>query len=146
MMDPAQQIMSGTAIPSISKVVIMKNLKSSLSTMAVLTILLAGCPFAMAQTLTPPQSVAQVKSTVEREKLVSDANCVDYHYVGRPFKGVDSVDVVEKHNTACGGDPGTAPRLFTVYVDINDHGMASDKDDPVDGTFKMLPGPDEAKQ
>jgi hypothetical protein len=41
------------------------------------------------------------------------------------------VDVVEVHDAACGGDPQTQPRLFTVRVRKSDGWMTSDVYDSV---------------
>jgi hypothetical protein len=41
------------------------------------------------------------------------------------------VDVVEVHDAACGGDPQTQPRLFTVRVRKSDGRMTSDVYDSV---------------
>ena len=99
------------------------------------------CFSAQQQVLTTAAAIAQVKSTVEKEKLVERPQCVDYVYFDKASPRVVIIKVVEKHNDTCGGAPGVAPRLFSVYVDLVTHEMASDKDDIADGTLKMLPPP-----
>lgn len=59
----------------------------------------------------------RVKQIVEQEKLVSAPQCVDYFLTKNIKPGVDLIDVLEKHNSQCGGDPQTHPRLFSVYID-----------------------------
>lgn len=97
------------------------------------------CFSAQQQVLTTAAAIAQVKSTVEKEKLTDRPQCVDYVYFDKVNPRVVIIKVVEKHNETCGGAPDVAPRLFSVYVDLVSHEMASDKDDMVDGTLKMLP-------
>ncbi len=83
--------------------------------------------------------VNQVKQTVEQEKLVPDSQCIDYFLTRNIKPGVDLVDILEKHDVKCGGDPQTHPRLFSVYVDQKTHRMASDVNDTSgDGELKML--------
>lgn len=91
--------------------------------------------------LSTAAAIAQVKKTVEQEKLVGRLECVDYVYSGKASAYIDIIDVVEKHGGACGGDPGVAPRIFSVYVDLESHQMASDKDNIADGTLSLLPAP-----
>lgn len=91
--------------------------------------------------LSTADAIALVKKTVEQEKLVDRTECVDYFYSGKASAHIDIIKVVEKHGGTCGGDPGVAPRLFSVYVDLQNHQMASDKDDVADGTLSLLPPP-----
>lgn len=99
------------------------------------------CRSSQQKMMTTAEAIAQVKMTVEKEKLVNRPECVDYVYFGKENPIIAIIKVVEKHNDTCGGDPGVAPRLFSVYVDLVNHEMASDKDDIADGTLKMLPAP-----
>lgn len=92
-------------------------------------------------TLTTKDAIALVKQTVEKEKLVDRTACVDYVYSGKASPHIDIIKIVEKHDDTCGGDPGVSPRLFSVYVDLQNHQMASDKDDPAEGTLTLLPSP-----
>ncbi len=48
------------------------------------------------------------------------------------------LDVYQKHNDACPGDPGVAPRLFGVRVDRADGRMWDDAGQA--GAFAALPG------
>lgn len=99
------------------------------------------CFSAQNPSLTTEEALSLVKHTVEAEKLVDKPKCVDYFYSGKDSANIDIIEIVEKHDSDCGGDPGVAPRLFSVYVDLQTHQMASDKDDPVEGTLSMLPAP-----
>jgi hypothetical protein len=49
-------------------------------------------------------------------------------------------DVREKHGAACGGDPATAPRLFTLGLDTLTGAAWSDARSD-DGTMRPLPPP-----
>lgn len=46
------------------------------------------------------------------------------------------IDVREKHDATCGGDPQTAPRLFTLTVAKADGKISVD--DPVSGETRVL--------
>ncbi|WP_055326800.1 hypothetical protein [Ralstonia solanacearum] len=48
----------------------------------------------------------------------------------------NSVEVLENHTPACGGDPATAPRVVTLLIDRNTGALQSDKDSP--GAFTPL--------
>lgn len=82
--------------------------------------------------------VKQVKTTVEKEHLVTDPACTDYLLTKNAEPGLDLVSIVEKHGGRCPGDPQTQPRLFNVLVDQETGQMLSDKDDPVEGTMVPL--------
>lgn len=47
-----------------------------------------------------------------------------------------SVDVLENHTPACGGDPNTAPRVVTLLIDKNTG--AVQRDDPATGEYVPL--------
>jgi len=49
------------------------------------------------------------------------------------------VDVREKHDATCGGDPATAPRLFSVEVNVATGSVSSDATSLV-GEMEPLPG------
>lgn len=88
----------------------------------------------------PP--VAQyVKKILEQKKLLSDPKCTDYVYLPDGEPGIDVVDVVEKHSGSCHGDPQTAPRIFSIYIDQKTHKMESDinPDDRVNSTSAPFP-------
>lgn len=102
------------------------------------TMLLAtGCVSATSAPVTNPV-IKQVKSTVEKAKLVANPQCADYLFTKSAEPGVDLVDVMEKHGGVCPGDPQVHHRLFSVYVDQKTKQMASDKDDLENGTLTVL--------
>lgn len=87
--------------------------------------------------------ISLVKITVEQEHLVPNVKCTDYFLTKNIERGLDLVDVLEKHGGLCKGDPETHPRIFSVYVSQKTHEMASDKDDPAGvGPLKPLFPPD----
>ncbi|WP_296229355.1 hypothetical protein [Ralstonia sp. UBA689] len=47
-----------------------------------------------------------------------------------------SVEVLENHTPACGGDPNTAPRVVTLLIDKNTGALQ--KDDPATGDYVPL--------
>ena len=98
--------------------------------------ILCGGSAAFAQT--DAQLEALVRSAVVKHGLVRHPECVDLD-VGRDVSpGVDQVEVLERHDRRCGGDPQVRHRLFEVLVDQKTHRMATDAADPVDGTMKLL--------
>ncbi|HBV38872.1 MAG TPA: hypothetical protein DEF05_04055 [Erwinia sp.] len=97
----------------------------------------AGCATATPEPVSNPV-IMQVKTTVEKEKLVTNPACTDYLLTKSAQPGVDLVEVMEKHGGACPGDAQVQHRLFSVYVDQKTKQMASDKDDPEEGNLKLL--------
>ncbi|WP_240116278.1 hypothetical protein [Erwinia endophytica] len=87
----------------------------------------------------PANVVHQVQRITEKEKLVTDPACVEYLQMKDGEPGLTRVDVMEKHGGKCPGDIQIRHRLFSVYVDNKTHQMLSDKDDPEEGTFSLLP-------
>jgi hypothetical protein len=103
---------------------------------------IVSCNASAEALLTPEESVARVKVEVEKDKMVKKPQCVDYHYKGRYDNDqlLDLVDIVERHNAECGGDPDTAPRIFSVVIDRSGyHAMISDINDTIDGQFDFIP-------
>ncbi len=95
---------------------------------------------ALANTDTDKNPVVQlVKTTVEKEKLVSNPVCTEYLFTPDAEEGLDRVDVMEKHGGKCGLDPQIQHRLFSVLIDQKTHQMLSDKDDLENGTMALLP-------
>lgn len=82
-------------------------------------------------------AVAKVSDAVQRHHLTSLAqDCLDYIIGDENRNGVD-IDVHEKHDEHCGGDPETSPRLFSFHVD-NAGKLTTDALDPADGEMKPI--------
>ena len=65
---------------------------------------------------TADQAVFQVIQSVERHKLtILKPECL--MFMAEKTKQGYTVDVREKHDAQCGGDPATAPRLFSYEID-----------------------------
>ena len=65
---------------------------------------------------TADQAVFQVIQSVERHKLTTlKTECL--MFMAEKTKQGYTVDVREKHDAQCGGDPATAPRLFSYEID-----------------------------
>ena len=65
---------------------------------------------------TADQAVSQVIQSVERHKLtILKPECL--MFMAEKTKQGYTVDVREKHDAQCGGDPATAPRLFSYEID-----------------------------
>ncbi len=84
------------------------------------------------------QLIAHVRQAVIKHRLVDHPDCVDYVITRKLHPLIDQVELRERHDAKCGGDPGTAPRLFDVIVDRQNGQMATDASDPADGGMTML--------
>ena len=62
------------------------------------------------------QAVSQVIQSIERHKLTTlKTECL--MFIAEKTRTGHRVDVREKHDVQCGGDPATAPRLFSYEID-----------------------------
>ena len=62
------------------------------------------------------QAVFQVIQSVERHKLTTlKTECL--MFMAEKTRTGYRVDVREKHDAQCGGDPATSPRLFSYEID-----------------------------
>jgi hypothetical protein len=70
--------------------------------------------------------------------LKQNDECFAYSFDGTSSKNAFIVDVRENHRPpGCGGDPGTAPRLFSVHVSKTTGAMTTDAGSPA-GEFRPL--------
>jgi hypothetical protein len=82
-------------------------------------------------------AVAKVSEAVQRHHLTKlSPDCLDYIIGDESQDGVD-VDVHEKHDEHCGGDPETSPRLFSFHVDHAGK-LTTDALDPGDAQMKPI--------
>ncbi len=79
---------------------------------------------------TDDQLVDRVRRAVIRHHLSDRSDCMNYRIVRNVHPRVDEVDVFERHDATCGGDPGTQPRLFSFIVDRQTGEMATTALDP----------------
>ena len=71
------------------------------------------------------QAVSQVIQSIERHKLtILKTECL--MFMAEKTNTGYTVDVLEKHNAQCGGDLGTAPRLFSYEIDRSSGKMKTD--------------------
>ena len=71
------------------------------------------------------QAVARVSASVARHRLTSlKPECL--LFITTESANSYTVDVHEKHDTQCGGDPATAPRLFSYEIDRRSGKMKTD--------------------
>lgn len=97
----------------------------------ILTVLILGlaCSNVMSKPVkTEDQAVSMVIKSVQKNKLLSiPIECVffmgDNSNSDFPYY---SINVYEKHDDKCGGDPETAPRLMSYYVDKKTGRMKTD--------------------
>ncbi|HEX7816370.1 hypothetical protein [Dyella sp.] len=81
--------------------------------------------------------IAKVSASIARNHLTSlKPECIDYLVGDRTAEGVD-VDVHEKHDEHCGGDPGVSPRMFSFHVDAAGK-LTTDARDIADGDMKPI--------
>ena len=71
------------------------------------------------------QAVFQVIQSIERHKLTTlKPECL--MFIAEKTRTGHRVDVREKHDAQCGGDPATAPRLFSYEIDRRSGKMKTD--------------------
>ncbi|WP_423383012.1 hypothetical protein [Burkholderia sp. LMG 32019] len=72
------------------------------------------------------QAVSKVLAAIKRRQLTSlKPECLDLYTDGADERTF-SVDVHERHNAQCGGDPQTSPRLFSFEVNKATGAMMTD--------------------
>ncbi|AIF47959.1 hypothetical protein HY57_12155 [Dyella japonica A8] len=82
--------------------------------------------------------IRQVGAVIRRHQLTSLADtCLDY-LVDNADGATVNVDVHEKHDTVCGGDPETSPRLFSFKLDRASGQLTTDALDLADGDFQPI--------
>ena len=71
--------------------------------------------------------VTRAKQATIKYKLSSIAvTCLNFQVAAEKYEGKPMVDVHEIHDTKCGGDPQTAPRLFSIALDDHTREVWSD--------------------
>ena len=71
------------------------------------------------------QAIRRVSESVARNQLASlKPECL--MFMAEKTKQGYTVDVREKHDAQCGGDPATAPRLFSYEIDRRSGKMKTD--------------------
>ena len=99
----------------------MKNI----STILTFFFAFAALPAAARGIKAADQAVSQVIQSVERHKLtILKPECL--MFMAEKTKQGYTVDVREKHDAQCGGDPATAPRLFSYEIDRHSGKMKTD--------------------
>lgn len=88
--------------------------------------------------LTDDELIARVGEAVVRHKLVADLRCVSFVITRKVHPSINQVELRERHDATCGGDPGTEPRLFEVIVDRMNGQMATNAADPAEDGMEML--------
>ena len=99
----------------------MKNI----STILTFFFAFAALPAAARGIKAADQAVSQVIQSVERHKLtILKTECL--MFMAEKTKQGYTVDVREKNDAQCGGDPATAPRLFSYEIDRRSGKMKTD--------------------
>lgn len=82
--------------------------------------------------------IARVSAAIRKHQLTSLKDvCLDYMVDDSDGATVD-IDVHEKHDTICGGDPETSPRLFSFKLDRASGQLTTDALDLADGDFQPI--------
>ena len=89
----------------------------------------------------PAAILERVQRAIGQYRLTSrPLACLTLTVVPSASPASTLVDVREKHDQTCGGDPATAPRLFSVQVDPETGQLSSDARSPF-GEFEPLGSP-----
>ena len=79
-----------------------------------------------ATTATPSNDIKDSKShlyevakhAIKKYKISAlKSDCLILDILPEQINNRDVVDIREKHDVTCGGDPGTSPRLFSLQID-----------------------------
>ncbi|HWV04624.1 hypothetical protein [Ralstonia sp.] len=82
------------------------------------------------------KAIDLARAAIEKYKLTTlPQECLSF-LVDRADDTHNSVEVLENHTPACGGDPNTAPRVVTLLIDKNTGALQ--KDDPASGEYVPL--------
>ena len=99
----------------------------------------ANAPAASAPAVSEAEQAKAVdlaRAAIEKYKLTTlSQECLSF-VVDRADDTHNSVEVLENHTSACGGDPNTAPRVVTLLIDKNTGALQ--KDDPASGEYVPL--------
>jgi hypothetical protein len=83
-------------------------------------------------------AILRVAAMIRKHHLTELADaCLLYATDQADADSID-IDVREKHDAACGGDPDTAPRLFSFKLDRATGRLTTDALDPADPAFKPI--------
>lgn len=76
---------------------------------------------------TTQELVSKAKITIQKYKLTSlSTECLLFDISSDPPKGWSVVEARELHSAQCGGDPSTAPRLFTLRFEAGGRSVWTD--------------------
>jgi hypothetical protein len=82
--------------------------------------------------------IERVGAVIRKHQLTSvPSDCLDYMVDDSDGATVD-IDVREKHDAKCGGDPETSPRLFSFKLDRASGQLTTDALDLADGDFQPI--------
>jgi hypothetical protein len=108
------------------------------SALVLLTVSCGACADKPSPEADNAQSEAMVLQAIVRNKLTGrSADCLKLE---RGMEDAKTFDIVvrEKHDSHCGGDPDTEPRLFTVRIDRKNYSLSTDARSDED-EFESLP-------
>jgi len=77
------------------------------------------------------RAVDQARTAIQQHHLTErPLECLVLVPASGTSPDVRTVDVREKHDSSCGGDPATSPRLFSVEVNLRTGALSSDARSP----------------
>ena len=82
----------------------------------------------------PVKSVASKENVLTRAKQITikyklsmlSIDCIQFEENAEKYEGMPLIDARELHSKACGGDPATSPRLFSIGFDASKGEVWSD--------------------
>jgi len=88
--------------------------------------------------LSDDEVVELVNAAVQKHKLTDvPEQCLSYTVEDNDDEAID-IEVREKHDEKCGGDPAVSPRLFSFKLDRSTRQLRTDAMDREDGDFQPI--------
>ncbi|WP_243042513.1 hypothetical protein [Dyella sedimenti] len=82
--------------------------------------------------------IGRISAVIRKHRLTALRDeCLDY-LVDDSDGATVAIDVHEKHDARCGGDPETSPRLFSFKLDRDSGQLTTDALDLADGDFQPI--------
>lgn len=84
------------------------------------------------------EAILRVSAVVKKHRLTELADTCLLYMVDQADADSIDIDVREKHDATCGGDPATSPRLFSFKLERATGRLTTDALDPADPEFKPI--------
>jgi hypothetical protein len=83
-------------------------------------------------------AIRRVGAAIRKHRLTELTDACLLYMVDQAGADSIDIDVHEKHDATCGGDPATSPRLFSFKLERATGRLTTDALDPADPEFKPL--------